>query len=137
MDQVVENDRNVILLVISDLLIYFSVLLSGTYFYGGWFWYQETAFGENIFDESAEIELFAKLLTAFVVQNHVCSAAAENNWRSPIQHSNKLLVVIYTGDYTAIYRISYDNFGKNTGNDEYSTRTCDVRGSNGCFTVQL
>ncbi|CAF1501218.1 unnamed protein product [Adineta ricciae] len=67
-DQVVENDRNVILLVISDLLIYLSVLLPGTYFYGGWFWYQETAFGENIFDEGAEKELFAKLLTVFVVQ---------------------------------------------------------------------
>jgi membrane protein YdbS with pleckstrin-like domain len=42
-------------------------MLSGTYFYGGWFWYAETAFGESIFGGTVEKEVLTKAVTVFII----------------------------------------------------------------------
>jgi hypothetical protein len=62
-----QNAHNTNLLICGNILTYLSLVLPGTYFYGGWFWHAETAFGENIFNSNVEKEVTTKLLTVFVI----------------------------------------------------------------------
>jgi hypothetical protein len=52
------------LCTIGNILSYLSLLLLGTYFCSGWFWYAETAFTEN--SHSTEVEVCAKVITVAI-----------------------------------------------------------------------
>ena len=62
-----ERKANELNLFFSNLLSYLSLMLPGTYFYGGWFWYAETAFGKSFFSGTVENEVYAKLITVLII----------------------------------------------------------------------